>query len=223
MLHHARAVVVMKHCLICLVGLPRYIRFSPRLVVERFHSGAVRIASGALSSELGSVPMLPHRIHAQDLRCHWFASTMIKVSETSILTLSGLALFLTPTLKHAVSDAASARTQGNGWNRRARERSQIVSTLRNPLTPKASLQTNVSARTSHRRGQPGGARVGCANAAHTASLSARDQSERRSAPARPPWRGSGRRPCPCRASRCQRPPSRRARLQSRRSPCPGCR
>ena len=28
----------MTHCLICLVGLPRYIRFSPRLVVERFHT-----------------------------------------------------------------------------------------------------------------------------------------------------------------------------------------
>ena len=119
--------------------------------------GAVRIASGALSSELGNVSMLPHRIHAQDFRCHWFASIMIKVSETSILTLSGLALFLTPTLKHAVSDAASARTRGNVSNRRACERSQIASTLRNPLTPRASLQTIVSGRTSRQRGQSGGA------------------------------------------------------------------
>ena len=31
----------MAHCLICLVGLPRYIRFSPRLVVERFHNDTV--------------------------------------------------------------------------------------------------------------------------------------------------------------------------------------
>ena len=39
---------VMTQCLICLVGLPHTIRFSPRLVVERFHSRAHQASAQSL-------------------------------------------------------------------------------------------------------------------------------------------------------------------------------
>ena len=68
----------MTQCLICLVGLPWYIRFSPRLVVERFHIGIGEVAG---SSPGGASFSLKHL-------CKDLVLSFVVIGSPRVITLS---------------------------------------------------------------------------------------------------------------------------------------